>query len=124
MSGDIFIDESEVFEDVSTKRSKFNFPAVRFFKRSATLVAYFNRSAMQMLGDAERASVKVSNHFIVFLPSENKRNNTISRAKNSSATLSIASLGGIVPEETAYRCYPYNGGIAIKRDEPVREGLK
>ena len=124
MNGDIFIDESEVFENVSTKRSKFSFPAICFFKRSATLTAYLNKSAMQMLGDAERVSVKVSNHFIVFLPSENKRHNTISRARNYSATLSIASLGGIVPEETAYRCYPYKGGIAIKREEPVREGLK
>lgn len=123
MNGDIFIDESEVFEDVSTKRSKFNFPAIYFFKKSATLTAYLNKAAIQMLGDAHRVSVKVSNHFIVLLPSENARHNTISRIRNCSATLSIASLCGIVPEDTAYRCYPYKGGIAIKRDEPIQEGF-
>lgn len=123
MNGDIFIDESEVFEDFSTKRSRFNFPAIYFFKRSATLAAYLNKAAVQMLGDAHRVSVKVSNHFIVFSPSENVRHNKISRSRNYSALLSIASLDGIVTESTGYRCYPYKGGIAIKRDEPIQGGF-
>lgn len=123
MNGDIFIDESEVFEDFSAKRSRFNFHTIYFFKRSATLTAYLNKAAMPMLGDAHRVSVKVSKHFIVLLPSENIRHNTISRAKNYSATISIASLDGIVTESTAYRCYPYKGGIAIKRDEPIQGGF-
>ena len=123
MNGDIFIDESEAFEDVSTKRSKFSFPAIYFFKRSATLTAYLNKAAVQMLGDAQRVSVKASNHFIVFSPSGNVRHNKIARVRNHSATLSIASLDGIVTESTAYRCYPYKGGIAIKRYEPIQGGF-
>lgn len=76
-----------------------------------------------MLGDAHRVSAKVSNHFIVFSPSENVRHNKILRSRNCSAILSTASLDGIVTENTAYHCYPYKGGIAIKRDEPIREGF-
>ena len=124
MNEDIFIDESEVFKDFSTKRSKFNFPAIYFFKRSATLEAYLNKAAAQMFGDAHRVSVNVSNHFIVLLPSENIRHNAISRVRNYYGMLSVASLDGIAPDGAAYRCYPYKGGIAIKRDEPIWEGLK
>ena len=122
MEDDIFIDESEMFEEVIPgKKLRFNFPAVYFYRASATLVAYFNKFAVPMMADAERVQVKISSRFIVFLPSDRKSHNTFSKAASHTATLSVTSLTGIVPEETAFRCYPYKGGIAIKRFEPVQE---
>lgn len=122
MEDDIFIDESEMFEEViSGKKRRFNFPAVYFYRAAGVLVAYFNKFAVLMMADAERVQVKMSSRFIVFLPSDRKSHNIFSKNVSHTATLSVAGLTGIVPEETAFRCYPYKGGIAIKRFEPVQE---
>jgi hypothetical protein len=122
MEDDIFIDESEMFEEVIPgKKLRFNFPAVYFYRASSVLVAYFNKLAVPMMADAERVQVKMSSRFIVFLPSDRESHNTFSKNSSHTATLSVTSLTGIVPEETAFRCYPYKGGIAIKRFEPLQE---
>lgn len=122
MIDDILIDESEMFEEVIPgKKLRFNFPAVYFYRASSTLVAYFNKLAAPMMADAERVLVKMSSRFIVFLPSDRESHNTFSKNSSHTATLSVTGLTGIVPEETAFRCYPYKGGIAIKRFEPLQE---
>lgn len=125
MDGDILINEKEAFEEVIPgHKLRFNFPTVYFFKPSHSLAAYFNKLAVPMMADAERVQVKMSSRFIVFLPSESKRHNAISKTKSHTATLSVGNLIGMVPEGAAFRCYPYKGGIAIKRDEPILEDAK
>lgn len=125
MEDDIFIGESEMFEEaIPGKKLRFNFPAVYFYRTSSALVAYFNKLAAPMMADAERVQVKMSSHFIVFLPSDRELHNTFSKCPNHTASLSVANLTGIVPVNAAFRCYPYKGGIAIKRDEPIRGGAK
>lgn len=122
MIDDILIDESEMFEEVIPgKKLRFNFPAVYFYRASSNLVAYFNKLAVPMMADAERVQVKMSSRFIVFLPSDRESHNTFSKNSSHTETLSVTGLTGIVPEETAFRCYPYKGGIAIKRFEPLQE---
>ena len=122
MEDGIIISESEMFEEVIPgKKLRFNFPAVYFYQTSSALVAYFNKLAVPMMADAERVQVKMSSRFIVFLPSDRESHNTFSKNASHMASLSVTSLTGIVPEETAFRCYPYKGGIAIKRFEPVQE---
>lgn len=122
MIDDILIDESEMFEEVIPgKKLRFNFPAVYFYRAFSNLVAYFNKLAVPMMADAERVQVKMSSRFIVFLPSDRESHNTFSKNSSHTATLSVTGLTGIVPEETAFRCYPYKGGIAIKRFEPLQE---
>lgn len=125
MEGDILISEKEAFEEVIPgNKLRFNFPAVYFYKSGRSLVAYFNKLAVPMMADAERVQVKMSSGFIVFLPSESNRHNSISKAKGHSATLSVGNLIGMVPEGAAFRCYPYKGGIAIERDKPIWEDAK
>ena len=122
MEDGIIISESEMFEEVIPgKKLRFNFPAVYFYQTSSAFVAYFNKLAVPMMADAERVQVKMSSRFIVFLPSDRESHNTFSKTASHTASLSVTSLTGIVPEETAFRCYPYKGGIAIKRFEPVQE---
>lgn len=122
MEDDIFIGESEMFEEVIPgKKLRFNFPAVCFYRASSTLVAYFNKFAAPMMADAKQVQVKMSSRFIVFLPSDRKPHNTFSKGANHTATLSVTNLTGIVPVGAAFRCYPYKGGIAIKRFEPLQE---
>lgn len=122
MEDDIFIGESEMFEEVIPgKKLRFNFPAVYFYRSSSALVAYFNKLAVPMMADAERVQVKMSSRFIIFLPSDREPYNTFSKNSSHTATLSVTNLTGIVPAETAFRCYPYKGGIAIKRFEPLQE---
>lgn len=125
MIDDIVIDESEMFEEVIPgKKLRFNFPAVYFYRSSSALLAYFNKLAAPMMADAERVQVKMSSRFIVFLPSDRELHNTFSKCQNHTASLSVTNLTGIVPANTAFRCYPYKGGIAIKRDEPIRGDAK
>ena len=126
MEDDIFIGESEMFEEVIPgKKLRFNFPAVYFYQTTSAFVAYFNKLAAPMMADAERVQVKMSSRFIVFLPSDRKPHNTFAKSPSHTATLSVTNLIGIVPVGAASRCYPYKGGIAIKRDEPIfTEGTK
>lgn len=80
MEDDIFIGESEMFEEVIPgKKLRFNFPAVYFYRSSSALVAYFNKLAVPMMADAERVQVKMSSRFIIFLPSDREPHNTFSK---------------------------------------------
>lgn len=123
MEDDIVIGESEMFEDVRVNGLECDFPAVKIINRGSTLIAYFNKFAAPMLGSANRARVMTSTRFIVFLPSFNICHNKICRYVNKShhciAQTAVTGLRGMVPEGAWFRCYPYKGGIAIKRDEPV-----
>lgn len=121
---DIFISDEEAFEEVIPGKGKFDFPAVYFFKSLRTFIAYFNKLAAPMLADEERVQVKMGSRFIVFLPSDSKRHNKLTKSSLHTAKLSISNLIGIVPEGAAFRCYPYKGGIAIKRDEPIWDDAK
>lgn len=122
MEDGIIISESEMFEEVIPgKKLRFNFPAVYFYRSSSALVAYFNKLAVPMMADAERVQVKMSSRFIIFLPSDREPHNKFAKNHSHTATLSVTNLTGIVPVETAFRCYPYKGGIAIKRFEPLQE---
>lgn len=128
MEDDIFIGESEMFEDIRVKGLKYDFPAVKFFKDGYALVAYFNKFAAPMLGSADNAHVMTSNCFIVFLPSNSIYHNRIRRRVCKShaynAYVSVTGLRNMVPEGVWFRCYPYKGGIAIKQDEPILEDAK
>lgn len=122
---DIFISEEEAFEEVIPgKKLKFDFPAIYFYRPDYTLVAYFNKLAVQMMADAERVQVKMSSRFIVFLPSNSESHNIFIKIRGNAANLSVGNLAGIVPVGAAFRCYPYKGGIAIKRDEPILDDAK
>lgn len=125
MEDDIFIDESEMFEDVRPFVVRKDFPAVKFFRNGSSLAANFNRLALPMLDNADNVRVMVSPRFIVFLPSASICHNRICRRVYNDhpydATVSVARLRGMVPEGVWFRCYPYKGGIAIKRDEPVMQ---
>lgn len=125
MSVDIFISKEEALEEVIPgKKLRFNFPAVYFYLSGSGFIAYFNKLAATMMADAKRVQVKMNSHFIVFLPSDSKQHNRFSRNSGYTANLSVSSLIGIVPVGAAFRCYPYKGGIAIKRDEPIYEDAK
>lgn len=122
---DIFISDEEAFEEVIPRRKgRFNFPAVRFFKSYRTVMAYFNKHATPMVADAERVQVKISRRFIVFLPSNSRLYNRFTKNSRHTVSLSVGSLSGIVPDGAVFRCYPYKGGIAIKRDEPILDDAK
>lgn len=122
---DIFISEEEAFEEVIPgKKLRFNFPAVYFYMTSSAFVAYFNKLAVPMMADAKRVQVKMSSRFIVFLPSNSESHNILSRVPSNAANFSVTSLSGIVPVGATFRCYPYKGGIAIKRDEPIFDDAK
>lgn len=123
MEDDIFIGESEMFEDVRVNGLECNFPAVKFINIGNCLIAYFNKFAAPMLGSADRVRVMTSTRFIVFFPSSSICHNKIFRYINKShscvAQAAVSGLRGMVPEGVWFRCYRYKGGIAIKRDEPI-----
>lgn len=125
MDDDILIGDSEIFEDVRPCLVRHDFPAIKFFRNRSTLVAYFNRLASPMLGNADNVRVMVSTRFIVFLPSSNIYHNRIRRRvyndRTCDVTVSVARLRGMVPEGVWFRCYLYKSGIAIKRDEPIMQ---
>lgn len=122
MEDDIFIGESEMFEDIRPHTVKYDFHVVKFYRNGNSVVAHFNIFAAPMLGNADYARVMVSTHFIVFLPSSNICHSRIRRRvyknHNRDAYVSVIWLRGMVPEGARFKCYHYKGGIAIKRDEP------
>ena len=121
MIDDIVIDESEGLEDISIVRHRrYPFPVVTFVSRGGGLTAYFNSLATSFWGDADRCSAKISTRYIVFLPQKFGRTSKIARVHGSS-TVSATGLTGFVPDRASYRAYPYKGGIALKRFEPLQE---
>ena len=121
MIDDIVIDESEYFERAYIARHmRYPFPVVTFVTRSSGMTAYFNSLATPFWGDAVRCSAKISTHYIVFLPQKFGNTSKISRVRGTSV-VSATGLAGFVPPKSSYRAYPYKGGIAIKRFEPLRE---
>lgn len=127
MGEDIFIDESEVFDDVWTRKQEmYTFPTVVFAKYSSGLVAYFNSRATLLFGNANRIAVKISNDYVVFIPSSDKRHNrlVLQGKRYNSSRLNVAGLYGRIPVGARFRCYPYNGGIAIRRNEPIVEAKR
>lgn len=121
MIDDIVIDESEDFECVYVSRHmRYPFPVVTFVTRSSGMTAYFNSLATPFWGDAVRCAVKISAHYIVFIPQKLGNTAKISRVRGT-AVVSATGLTGFIPPKVSYRAYPYKGGIAIKRFEPLQE---
>lgn len=120
MEDGIIISESERFEDIYIRPcSRVNVPAVIFpdYKRR---VAYINTLASKFWNGENTVGIKVSKNYVVFIPQKIGRTSKINKV-GGGFYISIGSLGGIVPPGTRYRAYPYKGGIAIKRFEPLQE---
>lgn len=120
MENGIVISESERFEDIYIRPyNRVNVPAVIFpnYKRR---VAYINALAAKFWNSENTVGIKVSENYVVFIPQKIGRTLKINKVGGGFYT-SIGSLVGIVPPGTKYRAYPYKGGIAIKRFEPLQE---
>lgn len=127
MEEDISIDESEEFTDVKLRPAKrYPFPTVVFLDYHSGLTAYFNSQATALFDDVERVCVKISKNYAVFLPSNTAASHRITRLgdKHQTCRIGVSGLRGHIPEGNRYRAYPCNGGIAIKRNEPIREDTK
>lgn len=117
---DGIISESERFEDIYIRPyNRVNVPAV-IFPNGKRCVAYINTLASKFWNGENTVGIKVSENYVVFVPQKIGRTLKINKVGRG-FYISIGSLGGIVPPGTKYRAYPYKGGIAIKRFEPLRE---
>lgn len=120
MEDDIIISESERLEDIYIRRYvRKNVPAVSFPEQKRR-VAYVNALAAKFWRGETTAAIKVSKNYVVFIPQKTGRTTKINRVSGG-FYINIGKLGGMVPPGTKYRAYPYKGGIAIKRFEPLRE---
>ena len=120
MEDGIIISESERFEDIYIRPyNRVNVPAV-IFPNGNRRVAYINTLAAKFWNGETAVGIKVSKNYVVFIPQKIGR--TLKTDKvGGGFCISIGSLAGIVPPGTKYRAYPYKGGIAIKRFEPLQE---
>lgn len=117
---DVIIGESERFEDVYIRKyNRVNAPAV-IFPNDKRRVAYINALAAKFWNGENTVGIKVSKNYVVFIPQKFGRTSKINKV-GGGFFIGIGSLGGIVPPGTKYRAYPYKGGIAIKRFEPLQE---
>lgn len=120
MEDGIIISESERFEDIYIRPyDRVNVPAVSF-SNSKRRVAYINALASKFWNGENTVGIKVSENYVVFIPQKIGRTLKINKVSGG-FYISIGSLGGIVPPGAKYRAYPYKGGIAIKRLEPLQE---
>lgn len=120
MEDGIIISESERFEDIYIRRNnRVNVPAV-IFPNDKRRVAYINALAAKFWNGEKTVGIKVSENYVVFIPQKIGRTSKINKV-GGDFFFSIGSLGGMVPPGTKYRAYPYKGGIAIKRFEPLQE---
>ena len=119
MEDGIIISESERFEDIYIRQyNRVNVPAV-IFPNDKRRVAYINALAAKFWNGEKTVGIKVSENYVVFIPQKIGRTSKINKV-GGGFFLSIVSLGGMVPPGTKYRAYPYKGGIAIKRFEPLQ----
>ena len=119
MEDDIIISQSERFKDIYIRHyNRVNVPAVIFLENKRR-VAYINALAAKFWNGENNASIKISKNYVVFIPQKIGRTSKINKV-GGGFFINIGSLGGIVPP-AKYRAYPYKGGIAIKRFEPLQE---
>lgn len=116
---DIIISESERFEDIYIKYNRANVPAV-IFPNNKRRVAYINALATKFWNGENTVGIKVSENYVVFIPQKIGRTLKINKV-GGGFFIGVGRLSGIVPPGTKYRAYPYKGGIAIKRFEPLQE---
>lgn len=117
---DDIISESERFEDIYIRRYvRENVPAV-VFPEQKRRVAYVNALAAKFWRGETTVAIKVSKNYVVFTPSKTGRTTKINRV-GGGFYINVGKLDSMVPPGTKYRAYPYKGGIAIKRFEPLRE---
>ena len=120
MEDGIVISESERFEDIYIRPyNRVNVPAV-IFLNGKRRVAYINTLASKFWNGENTVGIKVSKNYIVFIPQKIGTTLKINKL-GGGFYISIGSLAGIVPPGTKYLAYPYKGGIAIKRFEPLQE---
>lgn len=120
MEDGIIISESERFEDIYIRPyNRVNVPTV-IFPNDKRRVAYINALAAKFWNGEKTVGIKVSENYVVFIPQKIGRTSKINKV-GGGFFFSIGSLGGMVPPGTKYRAYPYKGGIAIKRFEPLQE---
>lgn len=120
MEDGIVVSESERFEDIYIRPyNRVNVPAVSF-PNNKRRVAYINALASKFWTGENTVGIKVSKNYVVFIPQKIGRTLKINKV-STGFYISAGSLCGIVPPGTRYRAYPYKGGIAIKRFEPLQE---
>lgn len=122
---EIEIDESEEFLDISFgKRGRVcpTVPTVTFYSydRVRCLVR-FNSFALKLLSGVDNIMVKMGKDHILFIPAEPGWNSRCLNRRNRSAQISFVALEPYVKFGVPYRGYPYKGGIAIKRNEPLSQ---
>nr|DAN85738.1 MAG TPA: hypothetical protein [Caudoviricetes sp.] len=118
MVTDIEIDESEEFLDISSIGSRI--PTVTFYSYpSCRCVVSFNSLAENLIHDVDYVTVKAGKKHILFLPAIPGWSRRVLSRRNRSAHIAFAALEPYVKLGVPYRAYPYKGGIAIKRDEPI-----
>ena len=120
MEDGIIISESERFEDIYIRPyNRVNVPAVSF-SNDKRHTAYINALAAKFWNGENTVGIKVSKNYVVFITQKICITLKINKI-STSIYISAGSLGGIVSPGAKYRAYPYKGGIAIKRFEPLQE---
>lgn len=122
---EIEIDESEEFLDISSgKRGRVGLtvPTVTFYSydRVRCLVR-FNSFARKLLSGVDNIMVKIGKDHILFIPAEQGVNSKRFPHHGGNLNISCAALKPYVKFGVPYLAYPYKGGIAIKRNEPLSE---
>lgn len=120
---EIEIDESEEFLDISFgKRGRVcpTVPTVTFYSYDRMrCLARFNSFAQKLLSGVDNIMVKMGKDHILFIPAEQGVNSRHLNHHNRNLNISCAALKPYVKFGVPYRGYPYKGGIAIKRNEPL-----
>lgn len=120
MVTDIEIDESEEFLDISSIGSRI--PTVTFYSYpSCRCMVSFNSLAENLIHDVDYVTVKAGKKHILFLPAIPGWSRRVLTRRNRSAHIAFAALEPYVKFGVPYRGYPYKGGIAIKRNEPLSQ---
>ena len=123
MVTDIEIDENEEFLDISSfGKGRYKVPTVTFYSYDYTrCLVNFNSSAKNLLCGVDNITVKMGKDHILFIPATPGWNSRCLNRRNRCAQISFAALAPYVKFGVPYRGYPYKGGIAIKRYEPLPE---
>lgn len=123
MIADIEIDESEEFLDISSfRKERYKVPTVTFYSYSnIRCLVNFNSLAKKLLLGVDNITAKIGKDHILFIPAEPGGNSRCLSRRKCCARISFAALAPYVKFGVPYQAYPYKGGIAIKRNEPLSE---
>ena len=111
----------EVTQVEKSNQTRFEFPAVNFYKTKNLLIASFNKFSTPNFNKAKYLKIYGNAEYLVFLPVDKVDAHCfkVTYQRNTNAIVASSALERFAVEGKTYKVYQTQKGFAIKLHEPV-----